>query len=126
MPKWVPQQLTTLTWQNDCHWRLCCHFWGDWEICRERDQETFVHRLGNLVLLETSRNKSLANAAHANKRSALAASASTLPSASWLSTAMTAFTYERDLEHPVTREVEQTIRDVLQALLSSQGWKACW
>ncbi len=34
---------------------------------------------------------------------------------------MTAFTYERDLDHPVSAEVEQTIRDVLQELLSSQG-----
>jgi hypothetical protein len=34
---------------------------------------------------------------------------------------MTAFTYERDLDHPVSAEVEQTIRDVLEELLSSQG-----
>jgi len=34
---------------------------------------------------------------------------------------MTAFTYERDLDHPVSAEVEQTIRDVLQEHLSSQG-----
>ena len=34
---------------------------------------------------------------------------------------MTAFTFERDLDHPVTAEVEQTIRDVLEGLLSSQG-----
>ena len=34
---------------------------------------------------------------------------------------MTAFTFERDLDHPVTTEVEQTIRDVLEGLLSSQG-----
>ena len=34
---------------------------------------------------------------------------------------MTAFTYERDLDHPVSAEVEQTIRDELEELLSSQG-----
>ena len=34
---------------------------------------------------------------------------------------MTAFTYERDLDHPVSAEVDQTIRDVLEGLLSSQG-----
>jgi hypothetical protein len=34
---------------------------------------------------------------------------------------MTAFTYERDLVHPVSAEVEQTIRDGLQELLSTQG-----
>lgn len=34
---------------------------------------------------------------------------------------MTAFTYQRDLDHPVSAEVEQTIRDVLEGLLSSQG-----
>lgn len=34
---------------------------------------------------------------------------------------MTAFTYERDLDHPVSTEVEQTIINVLNKLLSSQG-----
>jgi hypothetical protein len=34
---------------------------------------------------------------------------------------MTAFTNARDLDHPVSAEVEQTIRAVLQELLSSQG-----
>lgn len=34
---------------------------------------------------------------------------------------MTAFTYERDLDHPVSAEVEQTIRSVLEKHLSSQG-----
>ncbi|MCP9941930.1 hypothetical protein KBY70_05955 [Cyanobium sp. ATX 6E8] len=34
---------------------------------------------------------------------------------------MTAFTYERDLDHPVAAEVEQTIRDVLEGHLTSQG-----
>jgi len=34
---------------------------------------------------------------------------------------MTAFTYERDLDHPVSAEVEQTIRSVLEQHLSSQG-----
>ena len=34
---------------------------------------------------------------------------------------MTAFTYERDLDHPVTAEVEQTIRSLLEALLTNQG-----
>ena len=34
---------------------------------------------------------------------------------------MTAFTYECDLDHPVSAEVEKTIRDVLKELLSSQG-----
>ncbi|QNG27769.1 hypothetical protein [Synechococcus sp. HK01-R] len=34
---------------------------------------------------------------------------------------MTAFTDERDLDHPVSAEVEQTIRDVLKEHLSSQG-----
>lgn len=43
------------------------------------------------------------------------------PLSPWLPIAMTAFTYERDLDHPVSAEVEQTIRDVLQELLSSQG-----
>lgn len=36
---------------------------------------------------------------------------------------MTAFTYERDLDHPVSAEVEKTIPDDLQELLSSQGLK---
>lgn len=34
---------------------------------------------------------------------------------------MTAFTYQRDLDHPVSAEVEQTIRSVLEQHLSSQG-----
>jgi len=34
---------------------------------------------------------------------------------------MTAFTYERDLDHPVSAEVEQTIRIVLEEHLTSQG-----
>ena len=34
---------------------------------------------------------------------------------------MTAYTYERDLDHPVSAEVEQTIRSVLEEHLSSQG-----
>ena len=34
---------------------------------------------------------------------------------------MTAFTYERDLDHPVSAEVEQTIRSVLEEHLTSQG-----
>ena len=34
---------------------------------------------------------------------------------------MTAFAYERDLDHPVSAEVEQTILNVLNELLSSQG-----
>ncbi len=34
---------------------------------------------------------------------------------------MTAFTYERDLDHPVSAEVEQTIRETLLPILSSQG-----
>ena len=34
---------------------------------------------------------------------------------------MTAFTFERDLDHPVTAEVEQTIRSVMEGHLSSQG-----
>jgi hypothetical protein len=34
---------------------------------------------------------------------------------------MTAFTYERDLDHPVTPGVERTIRDTLETILSSQG-----
>ncbi len=33
---------------------------------------------------------------------------------------MTAFTYERDLEHPVTPKVEATILDALQEHLNSQ------
>jgi len=33
---------------------------------------------------------------------------------------MTAFTYELDLDHPVSAEVEQTIRNVLEQHLSSQ------
>ena len=34
---------------------------------------------------------------------------------------MTAFTYERDLDHLVSSEVEQTIRSVLEQHQSSQG-----
>lgn len=34
---------------------------------------------------------------------------------------MSAFTYERDLDRPVSAEVEQTIRSVLEEHLSSQG-----
>lgn len=34
---------------------------------------------------------------------------------------MTAFTYERDLDHPVSAEVEQTIRDTLEPILFGQG-----
>ena len=34
---------------------------------------------------------------------------------------MTAFTYDRDLDHPVSAEVEQTIRSVLEQHQSSQG-----
>ena len=34
---------------------------------------------------------------------------------------MMAFTYQRDLDHPVTAEVEQTIRSVLEGHLGSQG-----
>jgi len=34
---------------------------------------------------------------------------------------MTAFTYERDLDRPVSAEVEQTIRSVLEQHLRSQG-----
>jgi hypothetical protein len=32
---------------------------------------------------------------------------------------MTAFTYERDIDHPVSAEVEQTIRKTLDPILSS-------
>jgi len=48
-----------------------------WEAFSERDQETFVHRLGNLALLETALNRDLANAPYADKRPALIASAIT-------------------------------------------------
>lgn len=34
---------------------------------------------------------------------------------------MSAFTYERDLDHPVSAEVEQTICGFREGLLSSQG-----
>lgn len=34
---------------------------------------------------------------------------------------MSAFTYERGLDHPVSAEVGQTIHSVLERLLSSQG-----
>jgi len=34
---------------------------------------------------------------------------------------MTALAYERDLDHPVSAEVERVIRDVLKGLLNSQG-----
>jgi hypothetical protein len=34
---------------------------------------------------------------------------------------MTAFTYQRDLDHSVSAEVEQTIRDVMEGHLTSQG-----
>jgi len=37
---------------------------------------------------------------------------------------MTAFTYARDLDHPVSAEVEQTIRDTLEPILSSQGMES--
>jgi len=48
-----------------------------WDAFSERDQDTFVHRLGNLALLETAFNRDLANAPYASKRPALAASAIT-------------------------------------------------
>ena len=48
-----------------------------WEAFSERDQVTFVYRLGNLALLETALNRDLANAPYASKRPALAASAIT-------------------------------------------------
>jgi hypothetical protein len=34
---------------------------------------------------------------------------------------MPAFTYERDLDHPVSAEVEQSIRATVEPLLHSQG-----
>lgn len=34
---------------------------------------------------------------------------------------MSASTYDRDLDHPVSAEVEQTIRSTLEPLLASQG-----
>ncbi len=34
---------------------------------------------------------------------------------------MTAFAYQRDLDHPVSAEVEQTIRSVLKEHLTNQG-----
>lgn len=34
---------------------------------------------------------------------------------------MSAFTYERDLEHPVTAEVDQAIRSTMEPLLTSPG-----
>ena len=37
---------------------------------------------------------------------------------------MTAFTYERDLDHPVSAEVAQTIRDTLEPILSCQGMES--
>jgi hypothetical protein len=48
-----------------------------WDAFSERDQDTFVHRLGNLALLESALNRDLANAPYASKRPALAASAIT-------------------------------------------------
>ena len=48
-----------------------------WEAFSERDQDSFIHRLGNLALLETSLNGDLANRSYAEKRPALQASAVT-------------------------------------------------
>ena len=39
---------------------------------------------------------------------------------------MTAFAYQRDLDHPVSAEAEQTIRSVLEEHLSSQGLEGVW
>lgn len=36
---------------------------------------------------------------------------------------MTAFTYERDLDHPVTPGVEAAIRDAVEPILRNQGLK---
>jgi hypothetical protein len=47
------------------------------------------------------------------------------PSSSWLfETAVTAFTYELDHDHPVTPDVEQAIRDAVEPILRSQGLEA--
>jgi hypothetical protein len=50
-----------------------------------------------------------------------AARAPTIPLAPGSPPAMSAFTDERDLDHPVSAEVEQTIRSVLEEHLTSQG-----
>ena len=45
-----------------------------WEAFSERDQDAFVDRLGNLVLLESSSNRNLAYAPYASKQAVLNAS----------------------------------------------------
>jgi hypothetical protein len=45
-----------------------------WEVFPERDTETFVYRLANMVLLEAGRNRDIGNAPYAEKRPVLSAS----------------------------------------------------
>ncbi|GAB6050661.1 DUF262 domain-containing protein [Hydrogenophilus islandicus] len=48
---------------------------GDgWEAFSDRDLETFVYRLGNMVMLESGKNKDLANKPYAEKRPVLLSS----------------------------------------------------
>ncbi|HAE46759.1 MAG: hypothetical protein CMO30_26720 [Tistrella sp.] len=41
---------------------------GGWDAFPDRDLETFVYRLGNMVMLETARNRALGNKPYAEKR----------------------------------------------------------
>lgn len=46
----------------------------DWSAFSDRDLEAFIYRLGNMVILEAGKNKSLGNAGYLAKRSVLAQS----------------------------------------------------
>ncbi|MDF9393800.1 MULTISPECIES: DUF262 domain-containing protein [Methylococcus] len=51
---------------------------GGWEAFSDRDLDTFIYRLGNMVMLEAGKNKDIANQPYADKRPVLAASSLTL------------------------------------------------
>ncbi len=44
---------------------------GGWEAFSDRDLETFVYRIGNMVMLESGKNKDIANQPYADKRPVL-------------------------------------------------------
>jgi len=44
---------------------------GGWEAFSDRDLENFIYRLGNMVMLEASKNKAIANQPYADKREVL-------------------------------------------------------
>ncbi|QXP86461.1 DUF262 domain-containing protein [Methylococcus capsulatus] len=44
---------------------------GGWEAFSDRDLENFVYRLGNMIMLEASKNKAIANQPYADKRPVL-------------------------------------------------------